>query len=464
MRRLGVLAVLVLFATAAANAGAATRIGSAEYIAGGIDFAGSAVIFDEIDFDAPVEDQHRVWLARPGDAPRHIANEAPKSALRYTWPYLSLSIASSGANIAIARDEGGEEYTSPGLVEDVVYTRRQLRGLRTGSRPGWRLPACSTPGWADASNILEADGDALVAPVSACRNEGIAVRLFSQGGATARTFPDANATAGFDVAGPYVAYLDRDEQLVVADWRTGVRVLSAPAPRDRKNLTWHNGPALQPDGTVVLVSGPAYGCVRKLFVLSPRSPAPRELPVTACGHVSVAGGRIALVRKLGRGTELVTVDLAGADLRPVARFGEGAAQGVDFDGRRIAWSTSRCADSVVSIDDWDPERVTPAPPVDCPAYVKGRSFRVDAKGTVRIPFRCPQGCNVAFAWLTTDIGEAQSGGPGRTPRAGRLTFRLDDPTRRRLRRRGSLKAEVELLYLRPGVLEKRRRVVVTLRP
>ena len=259
----GLIAVVLALAAMATPASAATRVGSAEYIDDDIDLAGPAVVYEEHAFDSPVEELRRLWLARPGRAPRLLASEAPKSALRYPSAYLDLSFAATPSHVAIARDESGEEIASPGTVEETVYTRRQLRGLPLGGGRDWRLAACSTAGPARASGEVEVDGDALLAPVSACADEGLAVRLLSQRGAVARTFPDAHGSAAFDVAGPYIAYLDeRLERVVVSDWRTGHEAHSVATARDRQNFTWRDVPSLQSDGTLVVASGGVYDCDR----------------------------------------------------------------------------------------------------------------------------------------------------------------------------------------------------------
>ena len=187
--------------------------------------------------------------------------------------------------------------------------------------------------------------------------------------------------------------------------------------------------------------------------------------MTACdGDVKLASDRIAFFRKRGEGTELVTVDLAGGDMRPVARFGEGAGRGLDFDGRRVAWNTWRCADSIVSIDEWYSGHVAAAPPTLCPAYVVGRSFVVDAKGRVRIPLKCPTGCNVEGAYLEPVRGQGVHGdGGGRIKRRGTLVFQLTPAARDEVRRHGSQLAALDFDYVRPGVIVKRREFSVTLR-
>ena len=298
---------------------------------------------------------------------------------------------------------------------------------------------------------MAASGDALVSPAPGCAEGPLLVRRFSRAGAVVLRLDDARPGSSlFDVAGPYVAYEDRERRLVVSDWRTGARLYAvereALGERDPVAL------AVQEDGKVATMLGGGTGqCHARVAWASAAEPVPHELPLEACrSGLRVAGDRIAFVRKVPGVRELVTADLSGRDVRPVAR-NRVPFEGFDFDGGRLAWSAGGCYRDAVYVERVAAPRVAAAPRVDCPLRIGRGPLRLGRDGTVRVPVRCPIGCRIETALLSLSGGEewAIMFGPTLAPGRGSIVFQLLPEEQRRVRR-GGVRVTVVLSVKHPG--------------
>lgn len=159
---------------------------------------------------------------------------------------------------------------------------------------------------------------------------------------------------------------------------------------------------VQEDGSVVLATyapgdgAPPRHCGRtplvpRFLLLAPGAPV-RELPLRTCSaRVRVAGGRIAFVERTGSGADVLSLaDLSGENVQPVAapesfpphpRF--------DWDGRRVAWATTRCRDHALLVRDPADGDAAPAGG-RCPIRIG--SPRLGRDGRLRVRIACPEGC------------------------------------------------------------------------
>jgi hypothetical protein len=449
----GTIAALFVALCWAGPAQALTRVATPRDTTPDVHLAGQRVVFAEaLPHRYPETERFVVWSAGVGRAPELRARVTPLRSSDYDPIYTGMRMASWRDQLVLAR----EDYADTGEPIDIfrVYTRRELRALPGAASP-W-AHTCSIVYEPPLGFRVAMSDDAVVTTAPGCADEGLAIRSFGRGGAVLRRLEDADPRAPFDVAGFYVAYGVRGGGLAVGVWRTGQRLYSADAAAA--------GLSLQTDGKVAfLLSGDE--CGRLVAWASPREPFTHVLPHAACGQETrIAGDRIAFVREADGRRELVTSDLSGADVVPVARA-NARFTGFDFDGSRLAWSTPRCHDTPVYVIDVRPGSVAPAERTACPMRIARAPLRLDRDGRVRVRVRCPAGC-VAHGYIepegegfTTYLRRPVAIRPG----SGTLVFRLPAEDRARIRRRGSVRALVEVETSRPDDRTQGDRARLTLR-
>ena len=436
-----VVAALAVLACAAPPAAALTRVASGQDLRDP-QLAAADVVYVKTTPYRDSEGQQLVMAAGTHRAPRMLYRALPRKSYRFDWLYLTVVTASTPDHLTVSR----EDYADNGEPIDIfrVYTRRELRGVSMAGTAAEWTRACAVEPDARRGYVVAASGDALVSYAPGCTDQGLLVRLFSQRGAVVRRLGDAYPDTPFGLAGPYVAYEDSDHALVVTDWRTGQRVYRAEVPGFAAGN--NGGMAVQADGKVALAASIGAGCGGRAAWLSPVEPTLHELPVPTCdGGVRIAGDRIAFTREVNGLHELATSDLAGGDLVPVA-LSRVRYEGFDFDGGRLAWNVRRCHDYAIYVADVRPGRPAPPGRIDCPLHIVRRPLRLGKRGEVRLPVRCPAGCYVGTGsvvprgGLPADLLRETAIAPG----SGELVFRVANEDRRRVTRRGSVSADVEL--------------------
>ena len=268
------------------------------------------------------------------------------------------------------------------------------------------------------------------------------------------------------LAGRYVAYVvgarnsgatSPERAAVVCDWVAGTEVYRArassavPLPGDFRFDRFD----LQADGTLVAASArrdpydqrddPKPPCEDSLGVAwySPAEPQAHLLPLKACStRVRIGSDRIAFFRRLGeRGSQLVTSDLAGASVTPVAEFAhEGLVQAFDFDGVRAGFAVRGCVDPSLYVEAAQPATPARFARPDCPMTIAGSAGRVSRGGRALVKVGCPAGCREIDGVLSGGSGGGGSGsGSGRLAAGKTRTFALQIPGPMRARLARGLK-------------------------
>jgi hypothetical protein len=188
------------------------------------------------------------------------------------------------------------------------------------------------------------------------------------------------------IAGDVIAYVSVFDHVVVYDWR---------ARRELYRVPDYIVYDLQPDGKLVAVQDPG-----RIVWHSPAEPqAHRIEPPEGRRYLSarIAGDRILATHeiKFGRSRTLAVVGLDGR-ARDIAGADSGFF-GLDFDGRRAAWSALSCGRvSMVldpDVDETDPQPANsePARPACVPPTIRG--IGVGSRGQVVVKLVCGGGCS-----------------------------------------------------------------------
>lgn len=249
-----------------------------------------------------------------------------------------------------------------------------------------------------------------------------------------------------------------------------LRIYDTDSPGVIRNFTLDaltNNLDVQDDGTAVVAtlagsSGAApVSCGRGVLVprfsIHPLDGPSREVPLRSCSaSVRIGGDRIAFVERTAAGDDvisLVSLDgtsvqaIAGAEsFPPFPRF--------DWDGRRLAWTTTRCRDHALLVSD-PADGGRAATSTRCPIAV-GRP-RVGSDGRLHVRIRCPRGCVsdpgltvISPRWL--HFGSRGRPMPYarfdlRPGRATTLRLPLTLHQRRLIRRRGRVEVRLKALGL-----------------
>jgi hypothetical protein len=160
---------------------------------------------------------------------------------------------------------------------------------------------------------------------------------------------------------------------------------------------------VQDDGTAVSSDGTPFGaraCGAELRVHTAAGPGGTPLPVRVCGAAfAVAGSRIAAERLTASGPEVVSMNLAGGDVRVLAKLADvNALNSLDTDGKRVAWHVSGCYVDSLYVADLTGKPVRRGL-THCPLELRAKAIPV-RKGKAKIPIVCAKGCNQVQANLT----------------------------------------------------------------
>ena len=361
---------------------------------------------------SPGSDVERVALSGRPDATVHELRMVGGSSTRIAWLDYGYSVVGNKTYVTHVR-------------------RRQL--MTSGSTAavagcGGQMPPCECPpycGFNDDPLGGDLDGDVLAYLEGYYTGDRrIVVDDLASPADPLRIDPD-RLVDYVRIAGDHVAWLERtltaDPQswTVVWNWREGREVLRL----HRRELL-----DVQADGKIV-VAGPGRG----LTWFAPGDPDPHVIQAPAnhtYSGVRLARDRLLFVDALDTAYEggppiaLVTSDLAG-NTQAVGAGGtapdELSRAGVDFDGRRAAWTTRACG--LVSVrfdDDVTAPRGDFAPPPPCtpPSIAKIGSTSGDR---IAVHVRCKRGCKGLVGLYDTS-----------SPRRGRIARASVD-----LRRAGS---------------------------
>jgi hypothetical protein len=390
--------------------------------------------------------------ARAGEAPRAVLTLAPRPGTARR------SLAADGTTALVQRIVAG-------------VTERLRIDLATGAVTPFDAclgdMACAR--CRSDPLAIEITGSVL-AETGACLPGGAVIDLAD---GSSRRFDKPVLTA----AGPY-ALVDagpfRFAELRLVDWRTGAPVRSVEenlndeetgsAPRAERQV------AVGPDGTIAWVRS-------NLFVLPPGAREPREISLYVKGlenelveQVRLAGGLVA-TRKVAFPTAAAQAfQVSAPDGSGVRRVdGQYSHGGWAFDGRRLAWATRPCAQTVIQV--WD---LSGAPPAKAPercvtASVVRRAVRIRDTHALPVTLRCPatqpQGCDgVADAGLYTPDGRREltytAVFPYTLPAGTTRTVHLRILHRARRRGRRRLVADAEFVNPHRGMETKHARFAV----
>lgn len=275
-----------------------------------------------------------------------------------------------------------------------------------------------------------------------------------------------DAEGALRLAGRYVAFVvgarsararNSARQVVVYDWIAGAEVYRAsasvelPLPGDFRFDYFD----LQADGKLVAASAPRVDdpgddakapCEDAIAVVwwSPAEPQPHVLPQKACDpRIRIGNDRVAFLRRSGAtGAELVTTDLTGAPVAPVATFAhEGSIHALDFDGARAAFAVRGCVHPTVYAEVAQPATPASFRRPDCPVTIAKSAGRVTRGGFANLRFTCPNGCRELDMEVTSPFKADDSAriGAGKTYTA---RVRLPASVRARLARGRRVKLKV----------------------
>lgn len=270
-------------------------------------------------------------------------------------------------------------------------------------------------------------------------NSPIVVRdLTASGAPVVDNVPVSGLVTGLDLAGQHLAFrrvAGTASETVVHDLAAGAEAYRAA----EGELV-----SLQADGKLLQRERVGQSC--RLAWYSKADPAPHRIEVCPIRGAKLAGDRIALGRADGDGEAIELRTLAG-QATPVASFGgPGLLTGLDFDGARVGYGVRGCSTSQDAV--YSDDLTGPPPPVEagpCPATISRSRVRASSSGLVRVAFTCPEGCSGFFS-LRRDGKQVVRSVDflDQPPGSGKALMRLNDSTRRLLRRRGSLVVQARL--------------------
>ena len=281
-------------------------------------------------------------------------------------------------------------------------------------------PSCTCPSsCGDHAFVGELDGDVLAYVDGYRYGPGgtIVVDDLSSADEPVRIDPGESFDFGVQIAGDYVAWLarrpDPNSRLYVRNWRTGEPVYDVPA----SSLA-----DLQPDGKAI--GAASYD--GRLRWYSPSDPSPHLIerrPGRYFLGLRMVADRVAFIdsAKYQRDRGIGVAGLDG-EVTVVARGLHEPADydGLDFDGRRLAWLSVQCgvASVLVEPDAVDsPGGAAPAPGCSPPGV---NDMRVDSRGRLAVRLLCRLGCRGKLTGYAV------------TPPARRLASRrIDLPARTR---------------------------------
>src|SRR4051794_36254066 len=271
--------------------------------------------------------QYLVLSRAPGKPRRLLARIVPRRPKHFGWPGPDFPGARSPAATVVAKQEDYDGREAPVVRTLTAYSPGGRALLHTRCPRG-------------AVTLDVALSGATLAGFG-CDGKELIVRDLSDSGRVVQRFKDTQGYDGIvDIAGDYVAFVNRANRLVVANWRTGATLYEAQ--RDGLNLFTFS---LAPDGTLAIAS---EACGVILFDRDP--PAGRDLPLKLCEPTLRLVGRT-LAFADGRRLELADVDTG--ERRVMANLGGSDERGFDFDGKHFAWQEQRCADYAIFLRGLD---------------------------------------------------------------------------------------------------------------
>jgi hypothetical protein len=366
-----------------------------------------------------------------------------------------------GEDLSIFGEEFGassERYALAWIEQDRDDAEADTFGQWQTARVG--QPLTTPEGCVGRSPTVAVDGDAAAIQPSSCGLGGnVTVLDFAPGAVvpqrTIELGTGQEQEGALRLAGRYVAYVvgarsararNPARQVVVYDWVAGAEVyrvsasVDVPLPGDFRFDHFD----LQADGKVVAASAARVEdpeddakapCEDSIAIVwwSPAEPQPHVLPQKACqARVAIGADRIAFFRRSGAtGAELVTTDLTGAPVAPVATFAhEGSIHAFDFDGARAAFAVRGCVHPTVYAEVAQPAAPAAFPQPDCPIRLSKSAGRVGRGGFANVRAGCPNGCRDLDIEVTSPFKYNLSGrvGAGKT-----RTFRVRLPASLRAR-------------------------------
>jgi hypothetical protein len=387
-------------------------------------------------FLSPVGHVTRVVHAVPGATPTKLVEYPNRSADPDCCTANSEVLLAAGDGV-VASAQWVQIYAKALLAEDTF----QLDAGPAGGPFSTRFECSELRGLAIDGSRLAYSGD----NCSEKDNGGdrIVIRdLAAAGSPVVGSIPQTGKALGLQLAGQHVA-------IYGLAMNTGeMRVRDIGADSDAYSVIGDViGASLQADGKLAVAtdSSGAGGC--RVDWYSKAEPVAHKIDVCPIGDVKLVGDRIALVRESGSGAVLDIIDLSGALVRTVARFGAAdMLSGFDFDGSRVAYAVSGCtqAGDTVYIDDLTGE-TTPADSTKCPVSISKSNVRAGSSGLVRVGFKCSAGCQGYFT--------IQRGGKSivkdvrlinQKPGSGKAIVRLKPSALKQLRSAGSLTVQARL--------------------
>jgi hypothetical protein len=247
-------------------------------------------------------------------------------------------LAASGSLLGVERIidyEGGREATP-------FYQADVLAGSVWGSITALQ-PRCDLGGEAWRPRTIDADGTRLI--YWDCLQRTAVIRDFNA--RTSRTVPAEHR--GLRLAGRYAAWVEGDpgaQSVAVYDLPTSSIAYRIALPGPVTDLD------LDRDGTMVVSY--SDGSRSHAAWSSPSAPTLHSLPLPPVSALKVVGGRLAYRRAVGTYTEAGEVgylDLPSGRPHVVGRgqMDWSVEPGLGFDGRRIAWDSIGCRDSLVHV-------------------------------------------------------------------------------------------------------------------
>jgi len=387
-------------------------------------------------FLSPAGHVTRVMHAVPGATPTKLAE--------YTNPSADPDCCTANGEVSLAA--GGPYVASSKWVQ--IYAKAllaqdtfQLDAGPAGGPFTTRFECSELRGIALDASRLAYSGD------NCSEKDGggdwIVVRdLVAAGSPVLASIPQTKKALGLQLAGQHVA-------IYGLDGNSGeMRVRDLAAGSDAYKITGDVlGAALQADGKLAVATAPSGtgGC--RVDWYSKAEPVAHKIDVCPIGDVKLVGDRIALVRESGSGVVLDIVDLSGALVRTVARFGAAdMLSGFDFDGSRVAYAVSGCtqAGDTVYIDALTGE-TSPADSTKCPVSIGKSNVRASSSGLVRVGFKCSAGCQGYFTIvrggkaIVKDVRLINQ-----KPGSGKAIVRLKPSAFKQLRSAGSLAVQARL--------------------
>ena len=375
MAKLALLVATLAALAAPAGAGAATRIFSGGNFLQRPALAGERVLVAE---QRPDRSTRLLSVPAAGGSPATLL-EADRGRLGS-----ALLTYAGSAERAFARRayEGGPNHVLGGPATGPLTSELESCGDELEFVPG---PAV--------------DGEVAAWAGAECAPQRIRIRS----GDTSRVVDAGDHVYDVAVGGRFVAWLALERpadprelsrtRLVVYDTAAGAHAYTALVPPSLEL-------DVQADGTVVLASFTATdlscpgGSPRaRILYYTAAEPVEHELPVRSCeSAVRIAGDRVAFVEHLGGSRRMLTLsDLTGSVRRQVARIDMFPPQNtIDWDGRSVAWSQTRCRDYALFVRDAS-DSSPPQAAVSCPVRV-GSYPRLSRDGTIHVRIACPNGC------------------------------------------------------------------------